>query len=233
MRAAIEERRRGRHAPRRFVGVGLFAASLLLGSGCGGAAAASSSRDRQLTGEERLDEEDGAPRFALPALELPEPPASVDADEPSLEPVLSAARALLDRAAPAPEAPLEREAFSAFVEEQLTPWMRAIGADVRTLWEATQALSSRSLGVHIVARAITGATLMRVAERISGLVGPSSLRASPEELERFRAAFDAVSRGMRDRATQALGACASDAVGSADPTLGEWRAYCDALANAR
>ena len=203
-----------------------YLACVGLGAGCGSSAPRNEMPSRRLTGEAAL-EDDERPRFVVGELSLPEPPASVDVDEPALEPVLRHARALLARELPAPEATLTRAELSGFVEGRLAGWMNATAQGVRSLWDATLGLETRTLGVHVVARAITGATLVGLADRVDRLALPESVRADASLASGIHDALDNASRPLRERALQAFGACASAAVGSADPTLDEWRFYCD------
>jgi hypothetical protein len=202
--------------------------ALLVGSlwGCGASAPPSTTPARRLTGEAAL-EDDEAPRFVVGDLALPEPPASVDADDPALEPVLRHARELLARELPVPEDSMSSADTSAFVEGRFAGWMNATAQGIRALWDAMQGLTTRVLGAHVVARAITGSTMWALAARIDAWPLPAAVRADASLSAGIRDALENASRPMRERAIQAFGACASAAVGSADPTLDEWRLYCD------
>jgi hypothetical protein len=202
-------------------------AALALGLGCGSSAPRNELPSRRLTGEAAL-EDDERPRFVVEGLTLPEPPASVDVDEPALEPVLRHARELLARPLPTPEDATTASELGAFVEGRLAGWMNATAQGIRSLWGAMQALETRVLGAHVVARAITGATLLALAERLEAVPLPAAIRADATLASGIRDALDNASRPMRERAIQAFGACASESIGSADPTLDEWRLHCDA-----
>ncbi len=200
------------------------AVSVLMG--CGGSAPPSEMPTRRLSGEHDPSD-DEAPRFAITGLELPEPPASVDVDDPALEPIIGYARELLERAPPSPEGELDASGTSAFVEGRLASWMGSQAQSIRALWTAMQELGTNVLGAHVVARAITGSTLVALAERIEGLRLPGAVGSDASEERAVREALASTARPMRDRGVQALGSCASAAVGSADPTIDEWRLYCD------
>jgi hypothetical protein len=199
----------------------------LLAAGCGSSAPRNELPSRRLAGEAAL-EDDERSRFVVGSLTLPEPPASVDVDEPALEPVLRHARELLARPLPTPEATTSASELGAFVDGRLAGWMNATAQGIRSLWQAMQQLETRVLGAHVVARAITGATLVALAERIDAMPLPDSIRADAALSSGIRDALDNASRPMRERAIQAFGACASESIGSADPTLDEWRLHCDA-----
>lgn len=203
----------------------LVLAALL--AGCGGSAPRVEQSGRRLSGEAALADDD-APRFVIEGITLPEPPASVDVDDPALEPVLHHARELLSRALPVAESQMPAAEVGGYVEGRLAVWMNATAQGIRALWDAMTNLGTRVLSAHVVARTITGATLVALAERIEALPLPASVRSDAALSAAMRDALNNASRPMRDRAVQAFGACASTAVGSADPTLDEWRLHCDA-----
>ena len=194
---------------------------------CGASAPRPELPSRRLTGEAALEDEP-RPRFSVEGLELPEPPASVEVDEPALEPVLRHARALLAPPLPAPDDATTAVDLAAFVEGRLAGWMDATAQGIRALWQAMQGLDTRLLGAHVVARAVTGATLLMLAERLDAMPLPVAIQSDAALASGIRGALEGASRPMRERAVQAFGACASEAVGSADPTLDEWRLHCDA-----
>lgn len=203
------------------------ALSVSLAPGCAGTAQHSEVPARRLTGEADLEQDADRPRFVVEGLTLPEPPASVDPDEPALEPLLRHARELLGRAPPQPEEDLPAAEIGPFIEGRLASWMNATAQGIRSLWEAMQGLATRTLGVHVVARALAGGTLLALAERLEAMPMPSSIRGDTALTQSIHDALANAARPMRERALQAFGACASTAVGSADPTLDEWRLHCD------
>ena len=205
----------------------LVAAFALVLAGCGGSTPRVEQSGRRLSGEAALEDDD-APRFVLDGVTLPEPPASVDADDPALEPVLHHARELLSRPLPVAESDMPAADVGRYVEGRLAGWMNATAQGIRALWEAMQNLGTRVLAAHVVARTITGATLVALAQRLEAMPLPLSVRNDASLSAAMRSALDNASRPMRERAVQAFGACASTAVGSADPTLDEWRLHCDA-----
>ncbi len=201
-------------------------ATLLL-AGCGAPSAARpDDAARVLRGEAGLEADDDAPRFALPGLEVPEPPSSVDVDDPALEPILRLSEALLTRARAEPDPTANGERAASSQIDRYGPWIGSIASGIRDLWHALERLETRQLGVHVVACAVVGGTLRAVASRIDELPAPPSVDTD-ELRETFRDALHGVTEPIRDRATQALGVCASEAVGSADPSLDEWRRWCD------
>ena len=200
---------------------------MLVLAACGGSTPPVEQSGRRLSGEAALEDDD-VPRFVLEGVTLPEPPASVDADDPALEPVLHQARELLSRPLPVAEADMPAADVGRYVEGRLAGWMNATAQGIRALWEAMQNLGTRVLAAHVVARTITGATLVALAERLEAMPLPASVRDDASLSSAMRSALDNASRPMRERAVQAFGACASTAVGSADPTLDEWRVHCDA-----
>ncbi len=208
------------------VGVAALIVVAVLAAACGSSAPPVAHNTRRLSGEAALEDED-APRFVIEGVTLPEPPASVDVDDPALEPVLHHARELLSRPLPVAESDMPPSEVGGYVEGRLAIWMNATAQGIRSLWDAMQNLGTGVLSAHVVARTITGATLVALAERLEALPLPLSVRNDPSISDAMRSALDNASRPMRDRAVQAFGACASTAVGSADPTLDEWRLHCD------
>lgn len=185
--------------------------------------------ERRLTGEAALEEsDDEAPRLHIEGLELPELPTTVDADDPQLEPLVRAAQSLLASPAPAPDDALDVSGMGTFVETRLTPWLTESGRSVVTLWQAMQGVNSSELSAHIVARGVTGSALLELARRIANVPLPAAVRADANARLAMREAFVRTAHPILDRATQALGACASGAVGAADPTIDDWRTFCDA-----
>lgn len=202
-------------------------AAILALAACGASSPPTEMPARRLTGESALDDEEAAPTFDIAGLTLPEPPASVDVDEPSLEPITRVANEILARELPVPEDAMPAAEVSAFIDGRLATYLNAQAQAIRALWSAMQDLPTRVLGVHVVARALAGATLLSLASRIDAMPLPAAVRAEPARASGIRDALAAVTRPMRDRGVQALGACASAAVGSADPTIDEWRLFCD------
>jgi hypothetical protein len=196
--------------------------------GCGGPSA-STLPERRLTGEAALEERDEeAPRVRIEGLELPELPATVDADDPQLEPLVRAAQSLLASPAPVPDDALTLDGMGTFIETRWTPWLTESGRSVVTLWQAMQGVNSSELSTHIVARGVTGSALLELARRMANVPLPASVRADANARLAMREAFVRTAHPILDRATQALGACASGAVGAADPTIEDWRTFCDA-----
>ena len=205
----------------------------LLPVGCGGGGQANTLPERRLTGEAALEEgEDGPPRMTITGLELPELPTTVDADDPQLEPLTRSIRTLLDRPAPVPDDALSLEAMGTFVETRLTPWLTDSGQSVVAIWQAMQAVSSSEVSTHVVARGVTGSALLELARRIANLPLPAAVRADANARLAMREAFVRTANPILERATQALGGCASIAVGAADPTVEDWRTFCDAQLDA-
>ena len=197
-------------------------------TGCGGPSA-SALPERRLTGEAALEEgEDGPPRMRIEGLELPPLPTTVDADDPQLEPLVRAAQSLLLTPAPVPDDALALEAMGGFIEARWTPWLTDSGRSVVTLWQAMQAVNSTELSTHIVARGVTGSALLELARRMANVPLPTAVRADANARLAMREAFVRTAHPILERATQALGACASGAVGAADPTIDDWRTFCDA-----
>ena len=206
---------------------------VLLPVGCGGGGPANTLPERRLTGEAALEEgEDGPPRMTITGLELPGLPATVDADDPQLEPLTRAIRALLDRLAPIPDDALTLDGMGTFVETRLTPWLTDSGQSVVAIWQAMQAVSSSEVSTHVVARGVTGSALLELARRIANLPLPAAVRADANARLAMREAFVRTANPILERATQALGGCASIAVGAADPTVDDWRTFCDAQLDA-
>jgi hypothetical protein len=209
-----------------------LALSLVLAA-CGGPSQAAPTAGRRLTGEAGLasssrgDEDEDAPRIVIEGLTLPEPPVSVDVDDPDLEPVVSEARAMLARAIPTPDEGLPASGMRAFVDGPLATWMDGQARSIRVAWTAVQRIDGREIGAHVVGRAIVGATLLELASRVARLPLPRAVREDTSARLALREALVAASRPLLERATQALGACASAAVGASDPTVDEWRVFCD------
>ena len=186
-----------------------------------------------MTGESALEEgEDGPPRLTITGLELPELPTTVDADDPQLEPLTRAVRALLDRPPPLPDDGLSLDGMGTFVETRLTPWLSDSGQSVVAIWQAVQRVSSTELSTHVVARGVAGSALLELARRIANLPLPAAVRADSNARLAMREAFVRTASPILERATQALGACASTAVGAADPMIDDWRTFCDAQLDA-
>lgn len=192
--------------------------------GCGSPTSSSTSVVRVLAGEATSDDE-AARAFVVAGIALPEAPASVDPDDPALEPVVRASNELSSREAPIADG--VTDGTPSEIAEPLVRYLDAQGQALRALWEATQRLSTRSLGAHVVARAIAGATLAAFAERLASLPLPSSERGDAARFATVRERLSRVAQLVRERAIEALGACAETAVGSADPTLEAWRRFCD------
>ncbi len=199
-----------------------------LSMGCGGPAAQAPTPTRRLTGESAGDDDEDAPRIVIEGLTLPEPPVTVDADDPDLEPIVREARDLLGRAIPTPEDELAVPEMRGFVDGRLAAWMATQAGSIRTMWLAMQHIDTGELGAHVVARAITGTTLLELARRIATLPLPRAVREDTTARLAIREALVSAARPILERATQALGACASAAVGAGDPTVDEWRVFCDA-----
>ena len=186
-----------------------------------------------MTGEAALEEgEDGPPRLTITGLELPELPTTVDSDDPQLEPLTRAVRNLLERATPQPDDTLDLDGMGTFVETRLTPWLTDSGQSVVAIWQAMQGVSSTELSTHVVARGLAGSALLELARRIATLPIPAAVRADASTRLAMREAFVRTASPILERATQALGACASAAVGAADPTVEDWRTFCDAQLDA-
>jgi hypothetical protein len=202
--------------------------------GCGGPAQSSPATGRTLTGESGLatssegGEDEEAPRIVIAGLTLPEPPVSVDADDPDLEPVVNESRAMLARAIPTPDEGLPASEMRAFVEGPLATWLGEQARSIRVAWTAVQRIDGTDIGAHVVGRAIVGVTLLELASRVALLPLPRAVREDTAARLAIREALVSASRPLLERATQALGACASAAVGASDPTVDEWRVFCDA-----
>ncbi|GAB4205716.1 MAG: hypothetical protein OHK0013_21840 [Sandaracinaceae bacterium] len=202
---------------------------------CGGPGqTASPATGRTLTGESGLatssegGEDDEAPRIVIAGLTLPEPPVSVDTDDPDLEPVVNESRAMLARAVPTPDEGLPVSEMRAFVEGPLVTWLGEQARSIRLAWTAVQRIDGSEIGAHVVGRAIVGVTLLELASRVARLPLPRAVREDAAARLAIRDALVSAARPLLERATQALGACASAAVGASDPTVDEWRVFCDA-----
>jgi hypothetical protein len=201
----------------------------LAASACGaGGASQSPATTRRLTGESGGERDEDAPRFVIEGLTLPEPPVSVDVDDPDLEPIVREAGAMLGRAIPVPEDTLGIGDMRGFVDGRLAAWMDQEARSVRVAWVAMQRIEAGELGAHVVARALVGTTLLELASRVATLPLPRAVREDTTARLGIREALVSAARPLLERATQALGACASAAVGASDPTVDEWRVFCDA-----
>lgn len=206
----------------------------VVATACGGPAQTGRTSGRTLTGEAGLvtssegDDDDEAPRIVIAGLTLPEPPVSADVDDPDLEPVVNESRAMLARAIPTPDEGLPSSEMRAFVEGPLATWLGEQARSIRVAWTAVQRIDGSEIGAHVVGRAIVGVTLLELASRVASLPLPRAVREDASARLAIREALVSASRPLLERATQALGACASAAVGASDPTVDEWRVFCDA-----
>lgn len=171
--------------------------------------------------------DDDAPRLVVGELALPALPVTVDADEPALEPLVREANTLVARPLAVPEDSLDAPGFRRWIEEQYRPYVAAQTETIRALWDALRALQSDDAAVRVVGRAVVGASLLVVASRLATIPIPAAVRDDAQLRLSLRDALVRTSSAIATRAVQALGACASEAVGSADPSVEDWRLDCD------
>ena len=98
------------------------------------------------------------------------------------------------------------------------------------LRDARAALASAEDGEdaeHIVAAAILGILYADLGWQIAEIVLPRSVREDELGALAMRNALLQMSSPLFDQALSAFGACASSAVGSADPTVERWARFCD------
>lgn len=188
------------------------------GASAGGAAPATAGGE----GDENADE------LELSGWELPDRPHDVHFDEGPLAEGAALARETIRDARPELDADVTAAGMHEYVDGALHEWLLRRARAVR---DARVALGSAEEdgedAEHIVAAAIVGILYADLGWAIAEIAIPRSVRDDELGSLAMRNALLEMSAPLFDQALSAFGACASSAVGSADPTVERWARFCD------
>lgn len=187
------------------------------GSGGAGSGAADTS------GGERDDDDE----LTLGDWELPERPHDVHFDEGVLSEGAALAEATMDDARPVLDAGSTAAEVHDWVEGPLREWLLRRAHGIRDARAALAPAEDGEDAEHIVAAAIVGVLYADLAWAIAQIVIPRAVRDDELGALAMRNALLEMSSPLFDQALSAFGACASSAVGSADPTVERWARFCD------
>lgn len=190
--------------------------------GCTGSASPSAARSSG--GESDGDDDD---ELTLGDWELPARPHDIHFDEGVLADGASLAEETMGDARP----PLDGDATAAemheWVEGPLRQWLLRRAHGIRDARAALAPAEDGEDAEHIVAAAIVGVLYADLAWQIAEIAIPRAVRGDELGALAMRNALLEMSSPLFDQALSAFGACASSAVGSADPTVERWARFCD------